>query len=116
MSGADDMMKMIIAIVSDEDSIMLMDNFSKEGIGATKLCSSGGFLKAGNTTVLIGTEEENVDSVLESIKKSCQSHSKLISPSQVPGYNGGFSLSMPIEIKVGGATVFVLDVEQFIKY
>ena len=63
-------MKMVIAVVSDDDGVALMDALNNEGFGATKLCSTGGFLKAGNTTVLVGTEDEKVDKVLEIIKKS----------------------------------------------
>ncbi len=109
-------MKMVIAVVSDDDGVALMDALNNEGFGATKLCSTGGFLKAGNTTVLVGTEDEKVDKVLEIIKKSSSSHSKLISTAQMPGYTGAANLAMPVEVKVGGATVFVLDVERFEKY
>lgn len=108
-------MKLIFAIVSDEDSNMLADNLNKEGFGTTKLCSSGGFLKSGNTTFLIATDIEKVERALGIIKETCKSRRRMIAPEKLPGSFGAFNLAMPVEVNVGGATVFMLNIEQFLK-
>lgn len=108
-------MKMIFAIVSDEDGNVLSDSLNQEGFGATKLCSSGGFLKSGNTTFIIGTDDQRVDRALEIIRDACKSRKRMISPEKLPGSFGAFNMAMPVEINVGGATVFIINIEQFVK-
>lgn len=108
-------MKLIFAIVSDEDSNVLADSLNSEGYGATKLCSSGGFLKSGNTTFLIGTDDNRVERAIDIIKDTCKSRRRMISPEKLPGSFGAFNMAMPVEINVGGATCFILNIEQFIK-
>jgi len=104
-------MKLIIAIVQDEDASRLVSNLMSEGFSVTKLATTGGFLRAGNTTVIIGVEEEKVEEVFSIIKSTCSTR-KQITTNQAPF---GGVMPYPIEIEVGGATVFVLDVDQFIK-
>ena len=60
-------MKLVLAIVNDEDANRVITGLSKKGFGVTKLAATGGFLKAGNVTILIGTEDEKVESVIEII-------------------------------------------------
>ena len=108
-------MKLLFAIVSDEDSNVLADNLNKESFGATKLCSSGGFLKSGNTTFLIGAEDAKVEKAVDVIRETCKSRRRMISPEKLPGSFGAFNMAMPVEINVGGATIFILDIEQFVK-
>ena len=109
-------MKLIIAIVQDEDAGRLIQTLMEEGYGATKLATTGGFLRAGNTTLLIGVEDDHLDNAIHLIEKVCQSR-KQMTASQLPA--GGMAASAytpyPIEITVGGATIFVLTVDQFIK-
>lgn len=111
-------MKLVFAIVQDEDSVRVMDELNSNGFMVTKMCSSGGFLKAGNTTLLIGVDEEKVDQVLKIIESMSKSHKQVINTAMITGAAamGGAYPSYPIEITVGGATVFVLDVDQFHKY
>ncbi|NLU53122.1 MAG: hypothetical protein GXX10_09720 [Clostridiaceae bacterium] len=108
-------MKLLIAIVSDEDSNILADKLNREGFGTTKLCSTGGFLKSGNTTFLIATEDDKVERALAIIADTCKSRRRMIAPEKLPGSFGAFNMAMPIEVNVGGATVFTLNIEQFIK-
>ncbi len=108
-------MKLLFAIVSDEDGNILADKLNKEGFGATKLCSSGGFLKSGNTTFLIATDDDKVDRALGVIGDTCKNRRRMISPEKLPGSFGAFNMAMPIEVNVGGATVFTLNIEQFLK-
>lgn len=110
-------MKLIVAIIQDEDASKLLDKLSENGFYSTRLATSGGFLRAGNTTILIGVEDEKVEDVCSIIEKNCKSR-KQITPVQTPmlGAMDVFSSVYPIEVNVGGATVFVLDVEKFRKY
>ncbi len=108
-------MKLVFAIVHDEDGPKVMEELNKNGFSVTKLCSSGGFLKAGNTTLLVGVDEENLDTVIEVIKKKSKSRKQVINSSMTPNGMGGMFVPYPVEVVVGGATVFVLDVFRFEK-
>ncbi len=107
-------MKLIIAIVNKEDSSDLIHNLNKNNFMSTKLATTGGFLRAGNITLLIGTEEERVDECIEIMRKCCSQHTQLINPASVNYADQLFSPA-PVSITIGGATVFVLDIDQFIK-
>lgn len=108
-------MKLVIAIVHDDDADELIEKFTEEGIGVTKLATTGGFLKAGNTTLMIGIEVDRLNEVLDIIREECKTRKEVItSPSPVLGATG-FYVPSPMEVTIGGATVFVLDVDQFEK-
>lgn len=110
-----DTMKLIIAIVQDEDASRLVSNLMNEGYGVTKLATTGGFLRAGNTTLLVGVDDDKFDGAMAVIEKVCKSRKQIAtSPSPVAGTTGVY-VPYPIEVMVGGATIFVLNVEQFIK-
>ena len=108
-------MKLIIAIVQDEDASRLVSNLMNEGYGVAKLATTGGFLRAGNTTLLVGVDDDKFDGAMAVIEKVCKSRKQMAtSPSPVAGTTGVY-VPYPIEVMVGGATIFVLNVEQFIK-
>lgn len=108
-------MKLVIAIVQDDDASDLIEVITDKGFRVTKLATTGGFLKAGNTTLLIGVEKEKVDEVLAIIEEVCKSRKQIItSPSPVAGSTGVY-VPFPIEVDVGGANVFVVDVDKYIK-
>lgn len=108
-------MKLLITVVQDDDAQKLITSLMKEGFGVTKLATTGGFLKAGNTTLLIGVDEEKLDAVIAIIERVCKSRKQVAtSPSPVAGASGMY-VPYPIEVTVGGATIFILDVEQFLK-
>lgn len=106
-------MKLIIAIVNSEDAPAVLSELTSGGFSVTKLSTSGGFLRAGNVTMMIGVEEEKVKDALSIIEEFSSRRQQ-----QVPvdsTYIGESLISLPVEVTVGGATVFVLDVEQFYK-
>jgi len=105
-------MKLILAIVNDEDSGKLTDELTKNKISVTKLASTGGFLRSGNVTLMVGTEKENVDNVIEIIKSKCKARTELAAPITA---SMGIATSWPVEVEVGGATIFVIDVDRFEK-
>lgn len=108
-------MKLIIAIVQDDDAGELIDVLTDGGYRVTKLATTGGFLKSGNTTLMIGVEAEKVDAVLGMIEEVCKTREQIVtSPSPVAGSTGVY-VPYPVEVEVGGATIFVVDVDKFIK-
>lgn len=108
-------MKLVIAIVQDDDAMDLVDILTENGLRVTKLATTGGFLKAGNTTLMIGVEAEKVDIVLGYIEEICKVRKQLVSsPSPVAGSTGVY-IPYPIEVNIGGATIFVVDVDKFLR-
>jgi len=103
-------MKLVITVVEDNDVAFLMESLVKNGYRATKLSSTGGFLLQGNTTLLIGVEDHEVDPVLEIIRSTCAPRKKII-PQIAPELPT--AIGVPVEVEAGGAIVFVVDVNQF---
>ncbi len=108
-------MKLVYSIVHDEDTPRLMAELNKAGYRVTKLNSSGGFLRSGNTTLMIGVEDENLEDVLDIIRKFSSSRKAAINTNITPSAIGGAYIPYPVEVTIGGATVFVLNVEYFEK-
>lgn len=107
-------MKLIICIVQDQDAGALIEDLTEKEFRVTKLSSTGGFLKAGNTTLLIGVDENEVPSVIKVIEENCKTRELTTSLLTVT-MPGDTYIPFPLEVKVGGATVFILDVEKYIK-
>ena len=101
-------MKMIIAIVQDQDLNPLQEDLTEKGFRMTNLASTGGFLRSGNSTLLIGVEEEKLEECLKTIEDNCKSVLSVTMP-------GDAYIPFPMEVLVGGATVFVLDVVDFVR-
>ncbi|HIT72451.1 hypothetical protein B5E58_07995 [Tyzzerella sp. An114] len=108
-------MKLVISIIHDDDVKNTMDTLREEGFFVTKLSSTGGFLRAGNTTLLIGVEDRLVEKVMSIFERCCKSRKELTTIETPYGGVQGY-VSRPIEIVVGGATVFVVDVSEFRKF
>lgn len=108
-------MKLIIAIVQDKDSHVLNEKFAQANVRATRLSTTGGFLRAGNTTFIVGIEDERVEEVLAVIRENCESREQLTTP-PFQMSQGMDSMAMPVPIRVGGATVFVLPVDEFYRF
>lgn len=107
-------MKLVICIVQDQDAGSLIDDLTQKEYRVTKLSSTGGFLKAGNTTLLIGVEDNEVPAVLDIVEENCKTRELTTSLLTVT-MPGDTYIPYPLEVKVGGATVFILDVDQHIK-
>lgn len=106
-------MKLVIAVVQDKDSNRLSNALIKEGFRATKLASTGGFLRAGNTTFMIGTEDERINEALQIINANCKIREQMVTPVSPMGGTTDSYIPFPVEVQVGGAAVFVLPVERF---
>lgn len=107
-------MKLVIAIIQDEYISKVVRVLMENKIRTTKLASTGGFLKAGNTTLLTGVEDEDVDQVLKIIEDNCKTRELTTSLLTVT-MPGDSYIPFPLEVKVGGATIFILDIEKHIK-
>ena len=108
-------MKMVLAIINYDDSQDVISSLMKAGFSITKLATTGGFLRAGNTTLLLGIDDEKIEKAMGIIEHVCKSRKQIAtSPSPISGTTGVY-VPYPVEVMVGGATVFVLNVDQFIK-
>ena len=106
-------MKIVLAIVSNDDSSVVSAALTKEGFSVTKLATTGGFLMAGNTTFLTGVEDNKVDRVIEIISAQSSKRTQIV-PSTTTVDMGMYS-SFPVEVTVGGSTIFVLNIERYEK-
>ena len=108
-------MKLVLAIVQDDDALDLIEELNDKGFRVTKLATTGGFLKSGNTTLIIGVEIDKVDIVINIIEEVCKRRKQVVSTQ--PGLSGesGMYMPFPLEVEVGGANVFVIDVDKFVK-
>lgn len=108
-------MKLIIAIVNNEDSAVVASALTKEKFSVTKLSTTGGFLMVGNTTFLIGTDEERVGLCKSIISKHSRTRTHTVNTTESLG-RGFDDGALANEVTVGGATVFVLSVDETEKY
>lgn len=109
-------MKLIIAVVQDKDSNRLVDALSEENYKTTKLSTTGGFLKEGNTTLMIGCDDGDVDHALDIIKDNCSQREQMVAPISPMGGNADSYIPRPINVEVGGATVFIVPVDSFLQF
>ncbi|MCB0046626.1 MAG: cyclic-di-AMP receptor [Caldilineaceae bacterium] len=104
-----------MAIINTEDSRALLDRLTRRGFSATLTSSAGGFLRVGNTMIFAGVEDEKVEEVLTIIREGCPNRIQYVTPLPPVMEPGEVHIPKPIEKQVGGATIFVLDVEHFEK-
>lgn len=104
-------MKLVYAIVNNDDSYAVSKGLLKKGIRATKLASTGGFLSAGNTTFMICCKDAEVETVIEACKEHSRRRKQFVPSSAILEPDG--SASYPVEVTIGGATIFVTDIERF---
>jgi uncharacterized protein YaaQ len=105
--------KLVVAVVHNEDARVLIDALLAHQYRATWLHSSGGFLKQSNATILLGVDEEKVEEVVGLVRDNCHSRTQTVSPIPPIMEPGEFFMPYPLEVEVGGAVVFVLPVDRF---
>lgn len=109
-------MKLILSIVNRDDSNALVDALMRNGYRATVISTTGGFLREGNATILVGAEDEKVEDVLNLVKEGCHTRTQFVNPLPPVMEPGELYMPTPVEVQVGGATVFVIDVEGFYRF
>lgn len=106
-------MKLIFAIVNPEDGTPLAKALRENGIAATRLATTGGFLMRGNVTFMIGVEDNMVDPVISLISANSKERKELVPATAAYSSGNNMYQPTPVEVTVGGATVFVVDVDRF---
>ena len=106
-------MKLVMAIVSSDDSSAVSSTLTEHGYYITKLSTTGGFLRTGNTTFLVVVDDEKVPEVIELIKSESSRRTEIVPATATFDIN--HYAAYPVEVAVGGSTIFVLNVEQFVK-
>ena len=110
-------MKLLITVVHSRDKARLSQELLAAGHRFTEVASTGGLLREGNSTLLIGVEDEELDAVLSLIEKNCKSREQFINPRPLPlSEVGPFPFPTPMKVRVGGAIVFVVAIEQFHRF
>jgi uncharacterized protein YaaQ len=107
--------KLVIAGVQGEDAPRAVAALTDAGIGSTRPATSGWFLQQDNVTLLIGVADEQVPAALKIIQEKCRERSRYLSPVPPLAQPGEFVMTHPVEVQVGGATVFVVSVDSFEK-
>ncbi len=109
-------MKLIIAVVNNDDAGRLAERLNEFGYRATRIASTGSFLRQGNTTFMLGVHESHVNKVLNIIQETCHKRTRYVNPLPPAATGEEFILTQPMEVEVGGAVVFVLPVERYERY
>jgi uncharacterized protein YaaQ len=107
-------MKLVVAIVQDYDTDRLLSAITDAGLRATRIASTGGFLRMGNTTVILGVEDDQVQLCLDVLGKTCCSRIER-APADLIDELGYFGPGTVTEVTIGGAVVFVVPVTRFVR-
>ena len=109
-------MKLAICIVHNRDRNKLADELLKAGFKFTVIGSTGGFLREGNSTLLIGLEAELAASLKEIVQQSCKAREQMVNVMPFEAAPPGAFIPSPVKVPVGGAVMFFLDVDEFVRY
>ncbi|MBX3112212.1 MAG: cyclic-di-AMP receptor [Fimbriimonadaceae bacterium] len=109
-------MKLVVCVIHCRDKGRLTDELVKQGFKFTVIGSSGGFLREGNATLLIGTEDSEVPRLKSVIQANCQSREQLVNVMPFESAPPGAFIPSPVNVPVGGAVVFVIDVHEFVRF
>lgn len=108
-------MKLVLAIINNDDSVKVSADLNREGFFVTRLSTTGGFLMVGNTTLLIGTDDEDIPRLKEILAKSCAKRKHVNATTSSLGRGLNDNNGLPEEVTVGGATIFVMSVDEMSK-
>ena len=106
-------MKLVITIVHERDRNKVSEALLQAGHKFTKIATTGGFLRDGNATLLIGVEDDLLDEVLNIIQESCRSREQFVSLPPPDVMPAGTFIPNPVKVEVGGAVTFVMNIERF---
>ncbi|HWR23598.1 MAG TPA: cyclic-di-AMP receptor [Feifaniaceae bacterium] len=108
-------MKLLFAVVQDDDAKSLVKALVEHEVSVTRISSTGEFLRGGNTTLMIGVEDIRVAPTLDLIREHSSRREILTAASSVLPAMGVDAVHTPVRVTVGGATVFVVDAEKYLK-
>lgn len=106
-------MRLVVAIVQAKDADRVLRGLSERGFQTTQINSAGGFLRESNVTLLVGVQEGHVADVMRIVRQACQDRTRLVNPLMPLVEPTEFFVPNPVEVQVGGATVFVIGVERY---
>lgn len=106
-------MKLLVAIVHHKDATAAVDALLAKDFRATRIDSAGGFLREGNATILMGVDEDKVEEAFGILKDYCQSRLQEVKLPTALAQNETRTLGEPIQVRVGGAVVFILSIDRF---
>jgi len=109
-------MKLVVAVIHDRDQKRASEKLRGAGYKFTKVASTGGFLREGNVTMLIGAEEADVDRLLGLLNESTKTREQYLNVLPPEATPVGTFMASPVKVQVGGAIAFVLDVERFERF
>lgn len=106
-------MKLVLAVIQGKDVDAALSRLAQARIGATMITSTGGFLRESNSTLMIGVEDGQLPQLMQIFSEVCRTRSRYVNPMPTLMEPSEFFLPQPIEVQVGGANLFVVDVERF---
>ena len=106
-------MKLIFAVVQGKDADNLRSALLDAGYRTTQINSAGGFLRESNATFLIGVDNDRVSDVLRIVKQTCYTRTQYVNPLPPIMEPGEFYMPNPVEVQVGGAAVFICNVNRY---
>ncbi|MCW5937199.1 MAG: cyclic-di-AMP receptor [Fimbriimonadaceae bacterium] len=109
-------MKLVVVIVHSRDRNRLTDALVQAGFKFTVIGSTGGFLREGNTTVLLGVDDGEVEGVKEIVRENCHAREQIVNVAPFESATPGGFIPSPVRVPVGGAVVFVLPVDEFERF
>ncbi|MCW3095629.1 MAG: hypothetical protein JWL77_1247 [Chthonomonadaceae bacterium] len=109
-------MKLVITVVHDRDKNKITEALLRNGFKFTKIGSTGGFLREGNVTLLIGVEGKEVERLVQVISDSCKTREQFVNVLPPDAAPAGTFMPSPVKVQVGGAVCFVMDVERFERF
>ncbi len=106
-------MKLFITVVQEDDADAVSAALSEQDFRSTRINSAGGFLRRGNVTFLVGVDEARTGDLLDLIRRHATTRVQVVTPVPAMFEPGETAVPYPVEVQVGGATVFVFDVDRF---
>ena len=106
-------MRLVLAIVHSKDADSCVTALNDAGFACTRIGSSGGFLDRENVTLLIGVEAAQVDTVIDLIRSRAKRRNERFQAAAAAGPAPSTAAPHPVDVEVGGATVFVLAIDRF---
>ena len=106
-------MKLIVAVVQDEDADNLVQELISASFRVTRVSSTGSLLRTGNTSLIVGVDERDVPQVTGIIQRVCKRRTQIAVPYSPALEPGLLYLAENFEVEVGGAIIFVLNVERY---
>ena len=109
-------MKLVVCIVHNRDRGKITDELVKAGFKFTVIASTGGFLREGNTTLLVGVNEDEIETLSSVVSANCKSREQVVNVMPFEAGAPGAFIPSPVKVPVGGAVIFVVNVERFERF